>query len=89
MSVMLMGTFSGCYLDDDNDFTDTQTNLQTNDVNQTDNIEDSDTSDDSTLNEGNTQFFFDVQNVISQNEDDEPLELTDSIDDSTNFDELL
>ena len=77
MSVMLMGTFSGCYLDDDNDFTDTQTNLQTNDVNQTDN------------NEGNTQFFFDVQNVISQNEDDEPLELTDSIDDSTNFDELL
>lgn len=82
MSLMLMGTFSGCYLDDDNDFTDTQENDSngTGDSNETNN---------SDLNQGNTQFFFDVKNVVSQGEDDEPLEITDTIDDSTSFDSLL
>ena len=36
-----------------------------------------------------TQFFNDVTAVLNQNEDDEPLEVTDSVDDSTNFDSLL
>ena len=36
-----------------------------------------------------TQFSSDVSSVLSQNEDDEPLEITDTLDDSTSFDSLL
>ena len=70
-----MGTFSGCFVDENS----LKTNL-TDDVNDTNN---------SDVNQDNTQFFFDVKSVITQTEDDEPLEITDRVDDSTNFDSLL
>ena len=37
----------------------------------------------------NSQFFYDIQTALVQNEDDEPLEITDTVDDSTSFDTLL
>lgn len=37
----------------------------------------------------NTQFASDVQTVLAQSEDSEPLEITDTPDDSTSFDSLL
>lgn len=72
-----MGTFSGCYLDDDNNTSNVESNL-TDEVNET---EDPDT--------GATQFSFDIQSVLAQSEDDEPLEITDTLDESTTFDSLL
>lgn len=36
-----------------------------------------------------TQFSSDVQVVLSQSEDDEPLEIVDTVDTTTSFDALL
>ncbi|CAA6827354.1 MAG: Unknown protein [uncultured Sulfurovum sp.] len=60
MTFFVMGMFTGCPLDDDNN-----------------------------NSSGTTQFKSDVQSVLAQNEDAEPLEITDTFDDSTSFDSLL
>lgn len=39
-------------------------------------------------NEAKTDFFYDVQNALQQNENDEPLEIQDTNDESSNFDSL-
>jgi hypothetical protein len=76
MTLFVMGMFTGCPLDDDNSL---QTNL-TDDVNDT---------SDSEVNQDTTQFSLDLKSVLAQAEDDEPLEITDTVDDSTSFDSLL
>ena len=45
--------------------------------------------DDNNSSNTTTQFSSDVSSVLSQNEDDEPLEIIDTVDDSTSFDSLL
>lgn len=57
MTLFVMGMFTGCPLDDNNN--------------------------------NNTQFSFDVRTVLDQSEDDEPLEIIDTVDESTSFDSLL
>lgn len=57
MTLFVMGMFTGCDFDDDNN--------------------------------SNTQFYYDVQTVLQQNEDDEPLEIVDTVDETSSFDALL
>jgi hypothetical protein len=57
MTLFVMGMFTGCPLDDDNN--------------------------------SNTEFSNNVRAALSQSENDEPLEITDTVDESTSFDSLL
>jgi len=89
MALFISGLFTGCFLDDDNTF---HTPAQ-NDVNVTEQNNNNDNSNNNTdTNEDNTaatQFSIDVQSVLNQNEDDEPLEISDTVDETSSFNTLL
>jgi hypothetical protein len=97
MALLILGSFTGCFLDDDNTFytapqnESNVTNQNSDANNNNDGNDNADNADNETGQGSNTQtqFASDLQTVLSQNEDDEPLEITDTTDESSSFNTLL
>ena len=87
-NILLIGLlammFDGCYFDDDNN---TKTPLVETNTTETNTTED--TNEEEIAGTDKTQFYADLLTVLEQNEDDEPLDVTDTLDETSNFNDLL